>query len=136
MPMIRPACLAMVAAGIAGAAACTPAPDRGESGDSLPYHVVSPARDSVWREGETHMIRWTAARPGRVNIGAVAGGKDKGHLAMDIPAAAESLAWRIPEGFISGFGPSRSDAVRIRVEDAADPRIGVESDSFAVTDGS
>jgi hypothetical protein len=100
--------------------------------DTLPYVVLSPALGAVWREGTSHVIRWTARRPGAVNIGAAMGGKDRGHLVFDVPADADSLRWTVPPGFVTGFGPARSDAVRIRIEDAGDPRIGVESAPFSV----
>ena len=102
------------------------------SPDTLPYRIVSPAAGTVWREGDTHVIRWTRGREGAVNVGAVVGGKDKGHLAFSLPAEADSLVWQVPVGFVTGFGPDRSDAVRIRVESADDPRIGAESASFTI----
>lgn len=100
--------------------------------DTLPFRIESPAAGTVWREGETHVIRWTRSREGAVNVGAVVGGKDKGHLAFALPAEADSLVWQVPVGFVTGFGPDRSDAVRIRVESADDPRIGAESAPFTI----
>jgi hypothetical protein len=100
--------------------------------DTLPYRVESPAAGAIWREGETHVIRWTRNRDDAVNVGAVVGGRDKGHLAFALPAEADSLVWQVPVGFVTGFGPDRSDAVRIRVESADDPRIGAESAPFTI----
>ena len=100
--------------------------------DTLPYRIDAPRAGVLWREGETHVIRWTRAYPGPVNVGAAVGGKDKGHLSFAIPAGTDSLEWRIPVGFVTGFGPERSDAVRIRVESSDDPRIGVESAPFTI----
>jgi len=94
--------------------------------------VLAPAAGVVWREGESHMIRWSARRAGRVSIGAVMGGKDRGHLAFAVPAAADSFLWRVPPGFVTGFGIPRSDAVRVRIEDAEDPAIGIESAPFSI----
>jgi hypothetical protein len=119
----------------AAARAETPAgarPEPAGSADTLPYRIVSPAAGTVWREGETHVIRWTRGREDAVNVGAVVGGKDKGHLAFALSAEADSLVWQVPVGFVTGFGPDRSDAVRIRVESADDPRIGAESASFTI----
>lgn len=100
--------------------------------DTLPYRILAPDSGTVWREGETHSIRWTTRRPGPVNVGVAMGGKDRGHLAMGLAAGIDSLGWRIPPGFVTSYGPARSDAMRIRVEDAADPRIGVESAPFTI----
>ena len=96
------------------------------------YRLVSPVPGQVLREGSRYMVRWTSARPGAVNLGVAVGGKDRGHLAMGLPAGTDSLEWEIPRGFISGFGPSRSDSVRIRIEDASNPAIGVTSQAFTI----
>lgn len=113
------------------AATPAPGPATPTAGDA-PYQIVSPGRDSVWREGERYVIRWRSGRPGAVNVGAAVGGKDKGHLAMALPAGTDSLVWTVPPGFVTGFGPERSDAVRIRVEDAVKTRIGAESEPFTI----
>ena len=100
--------------------------------DTLPYRIVSPAPGDEWREGGSYVIRWTSARGGAVNVAAAVGGKDRGHLAMRLPAGTDSLAWTVPAGFVTGFGPERSDAVRIRIEDAGDPAMGVTSEPFTI----
>lgn len=101
--------------------------------DSLPYRIVSPAPGDEWHEGGTYVIRWIAPRAGEVNVAAAVGGKDRGHLAMRLPAGTDSLRWTVPEGFVSGFGPERSDEVRIRIESADDPAVGITSEPFAVS---
>ena len=100
--------------------------------DTASYHLVSPVPGATLREGTRYLIRWTAARPGRVNIAVAVGGKDRGHLAMNLAPGIDSLWWEVPRGFVSGFGPLRSDAVRIRIEDAASPAIGVMSEPFTI----
>jgi hypothetical protein len=101
-------------------------------GDTIPYVVVSPDGGAVWREGETHTIRWIAHRGDSVNIGATMGGHDKGHLAFGLPPGSDSLRWTIPAGFVTGFGIRRADDIRIHIEDAADPRIDVPSAPFTI----
>lgn len=86
----------------------------------------------IWTEGESYTIRWRAAGIARVNVGLALGGKDKGHAALDLPASADSLRWRVPEGFVSGFGLDRSDDVRVRLEDARDPTRFADSPSFTI----
>jgi hypothetical protein len=136
---------------LAAALACSPRPPRSDAerpdsvsarpdagrdsapADSLPYRILSPAPGDEWHEGGTYVIRWTAARAGEVNVAAAVGGKDRGHLAMRLPAGTDSLRWTVPEGFVTGFGPERSDEVRIRIESADDPAVGVTSEPFAVS---
>lgn len=127
---------------VAAALACSPrAPDADAERpvardtaptDTLPYRIISPAPGEEWREGGSYVIRWTSARGGEVNVAAAVGGKDRGHLAMRLPARTDSLAWTVPDGFVTGFGPERSDAVRIRIEDAGDPVLGVTSEPFTI----
>ena len=78
------------------------------------------------------MIRWISTRGGEVNVAAAVGGKDRGHLAMRLPAGTDSLRWTVPEGFVTGFGQERSDAVRIRIEASGDPALGVTSEPFSI----
>lgn len=105
---------------------------QGSGRHAAPIAVSSPAAGEVWVEGETYTIRWRANGFDQVNIGVAMGGKDKGHIALGTAAAADSLRWRVPPGFVSGFGLSRSDAVRVRLEDARDPTRFVESAPFTV----
>jgi hypothetical protein len=94
--------------------------------------IVSPAAGDVWVEGETYLIHWRAAGIDRVNVAVAMGGKDKGHLAFGLPASRDSLEWRIPPGFVSGFGISRSDQMRVRIEDAGDPARYTDSPPFTI----
>jgi hypothetical protein len=63
---------------------------------------LRPAAGEIWTEGESYTIRWRAAGIARVNVGLAIGGKDKGHAALDLPASADSLRWRVPQGFVVG----------------------------------
>jgi hypothetical protein len=94
--------------------------------------VLRPAAGDVWTEGQSYMIRWRAVGIARVNVGLALGGKDKGHAALDLPGSSDSLRWRVPSGFVSGFGLHRSTDTRVRVEDARDPTRFAESPSFTI----
>ena len=94
--------------------------------------IVSPGAGDVWTEGRTYRIRWRADGVDRVNVGVALGGKDKGHLAFGLPASRDSLEWRIPPGFVSGFGISRSDQMRVRIEDAGAPARYADSPPFTI----
>jgi hypothetical protein len=94
--------------------------------------VLEPTAGDVWREGRRYTIRWSGRTPRRVHVSAAVGGKDKGHLALDYDASLDSLSWTVPVGFVTGFGPEGSDEVRLRLEDASDPRRFVESGRFSI----
>jgi hypothetical protein len=97
-----------------------------------PVRVLRPAAGEIWTEGQTYTIRWRATGIARVDVGMALGGKDKGHLALNLPGLVDSLRWLIPDGFVSGFGISSSDQVRVRVENAADPAQFADSPRFTI----
>jgi hypothetical protein len=94
--------------------------------------IRSPRAGVRWIEGTTQVIRWRTTGVATINLGAALGGKDKGHMLVGAPALPDSLVWEIPAGFVTGFGPDSSADVRIRLEDAADPRRFVESPPFTI----
>ena len=115
-------------------------PPPGAAGDSTAhpapapaaFAILAPSAGTTWVEGQSYVIRWQGASWPRINIGVAMGGKDKGHLVENYSAALDSLGWTIPPGFVSGFGLSRSDNMRLRFENADDPGQFVDSDSFAI----
>src|SRR5262249_50451054 len=62
---------------------------------------VSPRGGEIWREGQSYVIRWQAPGWDSVNVAAVMGGKDRGHLAFS--AKTDTLVWSIPVGWVTGF---------------------------------
>ena len=112
---------------------CTRSPRSHEvSGGHSELVVLRPEAGAIWTEGRSYTIHWRATGIVRVNVGLALGGKDKGHAALDLPASTDSLRWRVPTGFVSGFGLQRSDAARVRVEDARDPTQFADSPSFTI----
>lgn len=93
----------------------------------------SPTAGDTLVEGRTYTIRWVAVPGRRVNLGAVMGGKDKGYLLNGAPAGLDSLVWTVPVGFVTGFGPSSSDQVRLRLENADSTDQWVETGPFVIT---
>ncbi len=79
-------------------------------------------------------LRDPLVRPGRhANQSRRAmGGKDKGMLLVGAPAQPDSLVWKIPVGFVTGFGVASSDQVRLRLEDADSAGYYVEASPFTV----
>jgi hypothetical protein len=102
------------------------------SGPASPLAVLQPASGDIWIEGSSYTIRWRSNGVARVSVGLAIGGKDKGHVAFDLPSSIDSLRWEIPVGFISGFGLQRSDDARVRIEDAGDPTQFADSPSFTI----
>jgi hypothetical protein len=117
------------------ALACGNPPRSSEASEGHPapqLAVLRPSAGEIWTEGESYTIRWRATGIARVNVGLALGGKDKGHAALDLPGTTDSLRWRVPIGFVSGFGLPRADDVYVRVEDARDPTRFADSPSFTV----
>jgi len=110
----------------------SPAPTGPQAAPPSQLVILRPAAGDVWTEGQTYTIRWRAVGIARVDVGLALGGKDKGHAALDLPASSDSLRWRVPNGFVSGFGLHRSADIRVRVEDARDPTRFAESPSFTI----
>jgi hypothetical protein len=94
--------------------------------------VLRPAAGDIWTEGEIYTVRWRSNGSARVSVGLAIGGKDKGHVAFDLPSASDSFRWQVPVGFISGFGLQRSDDARVRIEDAGDPTQFADSPAFTI----
>ena len=84
-------------------------------------------------EGRTYTVRWVSVPGRRINIGAVMGGKDRGFLLTNAPAGLDSLIWTVPVGFVTGFGPSSSDQMRLRLENADSTDQWVETGPFVIT---
>jgi hypothetical protein len=60
------------------------------------------------------------------------GGHDKGLLLSNAPAGLDSLVWTIPVGFVTGFGPSSSDQIRLRLTNADSTDQWVEVGPFVI----
>jgi len=94
--------------------------------------LLSPQAGDTLVEGETYVIRWSAPAGMRIDLGAAMGGKDKGMLLVGAPAQPESLVWKLPVGFVTGFGVASSDQVHLRLEDADSAAHYVEAGPFTV----
>jgi hypothetical protein len=97
------------------------------------FALLSPGAGDTLVEGHTYIIRWKAGPVRRINIGSAMGGHDKGLLLNDAPAHPDSLAWKVPIGFVTGFGPQSSNQIRLRLENADSTDQWAESKPFVVT---
>jgi hypothetical protein len=91
--------------------------------------LITPNGGETWVECETYRLQWRSSGVKQVNITAAAGGKDLGHLATKVEADAGAYTWTIPKGFVSDFGPSGSDAMRVRVYATDNDAIYDENDA-------
>jgi hypothetical protein len=126
----------LLAAGLAlaGCARQAPAPKAAQApAVATRPAFLAPQRGQILSEGQSFTIRWQAPGWDSVNVGAAMGGKDRGHLAFGRNASGDTLVWHIPVGWVTGFGVTRSDSVRLRLEDARDPNQFVDSAPFTVT---
>jgi len=105
--------------------------------DIRPYiEVLSPNGGEVWIEGQTYEITWKSFDIDEVWIGLQMGGKDRGHLgAKQIDAKSGKLTWTIPIGFVTGFGISKSDNMRLHIYDAQRHHIHDVSDNYFTIQG-
>lgn len=105
------------------------------SADSVPpdvFAILAPTTRDTLVEGSTFVIRWRAPGIAKINLGAAMGGHDKGYLLNGAPSVPDSLVWPIPVGFVTGFGPTASSDMRLRLEDAGDPAHYVETGPFTI----
>jgi hypothetical protein len=118
-------------------AGCRNHPDASARGaGSATLALRAPRAGDTLVEGHSYVIRWSAPAGTRINLGAAMGGKDKGLLLVGAPARPDSLVWRVPVGFVTGFGVASSDQVRLRLEDADSAGRYVETGPFTVTGAS
>jgi hypothetical protein len=120
--------------------ACSKGQERQSVPDSLgvsppqgTFAFLSPTAGDTLVEGRTYTIRWVSLPGKRINVGAVMGGKDKGFLLTNAPAGLDSLVWTVPVGFVTDFGPSSSNQVRLRLENADSSDQWVETGPFVIT---
>ena len=123
--------------------ACSQGQERHSAPDSLglsasqgDFAFRSPAAGDTLVEGRTYTIRWVSLPGRRINLGAVMGGKDKGFLLTNAPAGLDSLVWIVPVGFVTGFGLSSSNQVRLRLENADSTDQWAETGPFVITGAS
>lgn len=122
------------------AAACAPTPRHQPSSPPtspppsgrIAFAITSPKAGDTLFEGRTYIIRWRAPDTMTINIGAAMGGHDKGLLLDHAPSAPDSLVWAIPVGYVTGFGPASSDAMRLRMENARNPDQWTEAGPFTI----
>ena len=96
------------------------------------FTLLSPAAGDTLVEGRTYTIRWAAIPERRIDLGAVMGGHDKGLLLSQAPSAPDSLVWTVPLGFVTSFGPSSSDQIRLRLTNADNANEWVETGPFVI----
>jgi len=92
------------------------------------FTILSPQAQEVWTEGDTREICWNSFGVERVRIALAIGGHDKGFLGEErndfsIDTKPGKYTWKIPYGFVTGFGIPKTEDMRIRFYDTLDNRI-------------
>jgi hypothetical protein len=106
-------------------AGCRNHPDASARGaGSATLALRAPRAGDTLVEGHSYVIRWSAPAGTRIL------------LLVGAPARPDSLVWRVPVGFVTGFGVASSDQVRLRLEDADSAGRYVETGPFTVTGAS
>ena len=103
--------------------------------DAGPLALLSPGVGDTLVEGRSYVIRWSAPVGLRISLGVATGGKDRGMLLVNAPSQPDSLVWTVPVGFVTGFGVTSFDQVRLRLEQADSAERYVEAGPFTVTGG-
>jgi hypothetical protein len=87
--------------------------------ESASLKLLSPNGGEVWTEGNTYSIRWLSSGVKHIRITVAVGGKDRGHIGAGetIDAHKCCYSWKIPLGFISGFGALKAENVRLMIYD-------------------
>lgn len=109
-----------------------PLPPTDTSVTAPQFSLLSPTRGDTLVEGRTYTIRWVAVPARRIDLGAAMGGHDKGFLLTAGPAGLDSLVWTVPVGFVTGFGPSSSDQIRLRLTNADNANEWIETGPFVI----
>jgi len=110
------------------------APDSsGVRGSQGTFVFRSPSAGDTLVEGRPYTVRWVSVPRRRINLGAVMGGKDRGFLLTNAPADLDSFVWTVPVGFVTGFGLSSSNQMRLRLENADSTDQWVETGPFVIT---
>ncbi|AEA33348.1 GPI anchored serine-threonine rich family protein [Hippea maritima] len=76
--------------------------------------IISPKKGNVWHEGKTYTIKWKSLDEGVICIAILIGGHYAGVINdCDSCASQGKFKWRIPNGFVSGFGKNSDNYVRV-----------------------
>ncbi len=76
--------------------------------------IISPKKGDVWHEEQTYTIRWKGFKEGIICIAVLIGGHYAGTINSCSNCALEGkFRWKIPKGFVTGFGEKKDDFVRI-----------------------
>ncbi len=87
-----------------------------EGQKKLSSKIVSPTSGDVWHEGQTYTIKWKGFKEGIICIAVLIGGHYAGIINSCSNCALEGkFKWKIPKGFVTGFGEKKDDFVRIAI---------------------
>jgi hypothetical protein len=103
--------------------------ERSEVIKDKPYiEILSPRAKEVWTEGDIREICWNSFGVEKVRIALAIGGHDKGHLGDErngfvIDAKPGKYTWKIPPGFVTGFGIDKTEDMQICFYNVPDDQV-------------
>lgn len=103
--------------------------EESEKVEEQSINILSPNGGEVWIEGNTYNITWDSSGIEKVNLAVACGGK-AWDIAFGVGAKSGVYSWKIPDGLISGFGITKSDAMKVRVYDEKNSSIYGENDNY------
>ncbi|SNZ03486.1 hypothetical protein SAMN06265182_0392 [Persephonella hydrogeniphila] len=96
--------------------------------------IISPDRNSFWVEGRSYKIKWKGDIKGKICISVLMGGKDRGTINdCKTDFSQKSFIWKIPEGFVTGFGINMENSMRIILFRRDNPEKFYKSDFFTIS---
>ncbi len=96
--------------------------------------IISPSKGSVWHEGKIYTIKWHDIKEGVVCIAVLMGGHYRGTInSCDTCALQNQYKWKIPKGFVTGFGVDKDNAVRIVIYYKDNESNAFYSDYFTIS---
>ncbi|WP_293442043.1 hypothetical protein [Persephonella sp.] len=96
--------------------------------------IIFPSKNTVLIEGRQYIIKWEGDIEGKACISVLMGGKERGIINDCQTDFSEGrYIWKIPEGFVTGFGINIDKNVRIAIFKKENPEDIFYSDYFKVS---
>ena len=96
--------------------------------------IIFPFKNTVLVEGKQYTIKWEGDIKGKACISVLMGGKDRGIINdCQTDFSKGQYNWKIPEGFVTGFGINMDRNVRIAIFKKENPENVFYSDYFTVS---
>lgn len=96
--------------------------------------IIFPSKNTILVEGKQYTIKWKSDVEGKACISVLMGGKDRGIINdCQTDFSEGQYSWKIPEGFVTGFGINMDRNMRIAIFKKENPENIFYSDYFTVS---